>query len=146
MTGKVFVDTNVLVYCRDNSETHKQQRAEAWMRELWRRRQGCISFQVLQEYYVSVTRKLEPGLGVSEARGDVRALLAWEPVQMNDSVMERAWRIEDRFELSWWDSLIVAAAQACDATYLLTEDLHHDAVFDGVKVCSPFRRVYGDLE
>src|SRR5215212_2582661 len=145
MNGRVFVDTNVLVYCRDETEAQKQDRAEAWVRELWQRRQGSVSYQVLQEYYVTVTRKLRPGLGPAEARADVRALLAWEPVETNDKLLEDAWRIEDRFGLSWWDSLIVAAAQASGANYLLSEDLQHDLVLDGVKVCNPFRQVYIDL-
>lgn len=145
MPGKVFVDANVLVYCRDSTEPEKQQQAEAWMAELWRFRKGCLSFQVLQEYYVTVTVKLDPGLSPANARADVGALFTWRPVETTQSIVETAWHIEDRFDVSWWDSLIVSAAQSVGAAYLLSEDFQHGMDFDGVKVCSPFRGLYADL-
>ena len=76
----VFVDTNVLVYARDASERDKQRRASAWMAHLWRTGSGRLSVQVLQEYYVTVTRKLQPGLPKKDARADVQDLLAWKPL------------------------------------------------------------------
>jgi predicted nucleic acid-binding protein len=80
MTAKVFVDTNVLVYWRDASEPDKQARALAWMETLWERRTGRLSFQVLQEFYVTVTAKLDPGLTPELARLDVGHLMSWKPV------------------------------------------------------------------
>ncbi|MFQ5737539.1 MAG: PIN domain-containing protein [Acidobacteriota bacterium] len=138
MTGKVFVDTNVLVYTRDSSEAGKQEQAEAWMRYLWKTRDGCLSLQVLHEFYVTVTRKLSPGLNVAQARGDVRALLSWEPQPLNAQVLEAAWNLEDRHSLSWWDALIVAAAQVSVCRVLLTEDLQEGRNLDGVRVVNPF--------
>ena len=79
MTDKVFVDTNVLVYSRDASEPPKQRQAMAWMAHLWSTQTGRLSFQVLQEFYVTVTDKLQPGLDPHNARDDVRAMLAWHP-------------------------------------------------------------------
>jgi predicted nucleic acid-binding protein len=61
MSAKVFVDTNILVYCRDASEPQKQAQTAAWMAALWKQRTGRLSFQVLQEFYVTVTAKLTPG-------------------------------------------------------------------------------------
>ena len=81
MSDKVFVDTNVLLYARDVRQPAKQPVAWRWLETLWRERRGCLSFQVLQEYYVNVTQKLKPGLPPSEARRDVRNLLAWDPVK-----------------------------------------------------------------
>ena len=78
--SKVFVDTNVLVYSRDSSEPVKQKQALAWMTFLWDKKNGRISYQVLQEFYMTVTGKLQPGLRVSTAREDVVALLAWNPL------------------------------------------------------------------
>jgi predicted nucleic acid-binding protein len=79
MSGRCFVDTNVLVYARDASEVEKQARAQEWLEPLWRRRSGRTSFQVLSEFYVTVTQKLSPGMAPEEARRDVRNLLVWQP-------------------------------------------------------------------
>ncbi|MBI4539827.1 MAG: hypothetical protein HY704_10010 [Gemmatimonadetes bacterium] len=79
MTGLVFVDTNILVYSRDASEPEKQPRAMEWLELLWRSRRGRISVQVLEEYYVTVTGKLKPGMDRAVARSDVRAFEAWKP-------------------------------------------------------------------
>ena len=76
MAGETFVDTNVLVYSRDTSEIEKQQKARAWMAHLWMTRQGRLSYQVLQEFYVTVTEKLDPGLDRENAQREVRSLLS----------------------------------------------------------------------
>ena len=138
MTGPVFVDTNVLVYRHDASEQEKQTRAEAWYQFVWRRRLGCLSFQVLQELYSTLTRKLKPRLDVSQARALIRDLAAWRPVAVDSAVLERAWRLEERYSLSWWDALIVAAAQVGECRILLTEDLQHGQKFGRVRVVDPF--------
>jgi predicted nucleic acid-binding protein len=134
-----FVDTNVLVYARDASEVEKQRSAEAWLRRLWTDRSGRVSAQVLNEYYVAVTEKLKPGLDREQARADVRNLTSWRPVPLDTAVTQGAWDIQDRYGLSWWDSLVVSAAQVAGCAYLLTEDLQHGRVFDGVQVVDPFR-------
>ena len=120
MSGEVFVDTNVLVYCRDASEPHRQPVAQAWVERLWRERRGRISTQVISEYYVTVTRKLTPGLSPDAARRELRLLLAWRPLSINTALIEEAWRIEERFRLSWWDAMIVAAARQSGCHWLLT--------------------------
>ena len=76
----VFVDTNVLVYARDRSEADKQRRAAEWMANLWETGLGRLSFQVIQEYYVTLTSKLDPPRSTEDAREDVTALGAWNPV------------------------------------------------------------------
>ncbi len=126
MTERVFVDTNVLVYGRDASEPTKQKQAMAWLARLWSEKTGRLSFQVLNEFYVTVTNKLQPGMDPQSAREDVRSLLAWRPIPVDARVVEGAWRIQDRYKLSWWDALIVSAAQASDCRYLLTEDLQEN--------------------
>jgi predicted nucleic acid-binding protein len=138
MTAKVFVDTNVLVYCRDVSEPDKQALALKWMAELWERRSGCLGFQVLQEFYVTVTAKLDPGLSPELARLNVRHLLAWKPIAVDARLMEEAWRLQDRFRLPWWDALIVAAAQLSDCRYLLSEDFQEGMEMGDLKVINPF--------
>jgi predicted nucleic acid-binding protein len=139
MIAPVFVDTNVLVYARDASAADKHARARAWMAHLWQAERGRLSFQVLHEYYVVTTRKLTPALSRTEARAEVRTLLAWQPQPVNDDLLESAWDVEDRFGLSFWDALVVSAAQAAGCRYLLTEDLQHGQELDNLTVLSPFR-------
>ena len=141
----VFVDTNVLVYARDASDIGKQAVAAAWMEHLWTSAGGRLSVQVLQEYYVTVTRKLDPGLSAGEAREDVRDLAAWRPLRIDQPIVEAAWWMEDRYGFSFWDSLIVAAAQAAGCEALLTEDLQHGLDIDGLRVADPFRTTVGSL-
>ena len=138
MSGDVFVDTNVLVYARDAGEGAKQARAAEWLDALWNSGRGRTSVQVLQEYYAVVTRKLKPGLPAADARADVRALAAWNPVPNDLALIERAFELEDVGGLSFWDAMIVAAAQRAHCTLLLTEDLQAGREFGGLRVASPF--------
>jgi predicted nucleic acid-binding protein len=138
MNAKIFVDTNVLVYSRDASEPEKQQKAITWMKHLWTSRLGRLSYQVLQEFYATVTTKLKPGLDPQSAREDIESLCSWRPIQINRDVIKGAWFIQDRYKVSWWDSLIVSAARTGDCKYLLTEDLQNDQKFGDVRVVNPF--------
>ena len=140
MSVKVFVDTNVLVYARDASEPEKQTRAADWMATLWERRAGRLSYQVLQEFYITVTMKLSPGLDKELARRDVRALRAWQPITANYRVLEGAWLLQDRFRFPWWDALIMAAAQLSECRYLLTEDFQEGFDLGNLKVIHPFHQ------
>jgi predicted nucleic acid-binding protein len=141
----VFADTNVLVYARDAAEPEKQATAQAWMEHLWANEVGRLSVQVLQEFYVTVTRKLRPSLPAEEARADVRDLAAWRPIRIDEAIVEAAWRLEDRVGLSFWDSLIVAAAQVAGCGTLLTEDLQHDLEIEGLRVVDPFHVPVGSV-
>ncbi len=141
----VFVDTNVLVYARDTTDPAKHARASDWVAALWERGNGRLSVQVLQEYYVTTTRKLRPGLAPEEARADVLDLAAWSPVVADVQTLASAWTIEERFGLSFWDALIVAAAQVSRCEVLLTEDLQHGMDLDGVRIADPFLTATGDL-
>jgi predicted nucleic acid-binding protein len=112
---------------------------QAWLDHLWGAHIGLVSFQVLQEFYAIVTRKLQPGLAPEAARKVVRALWAWQPTVVDDRMIVTAWADQDRFGLSWWDALIVAAARAAGCSNLLTEDLQHDQDLDGLRVVNPFK-------
>jgi predicted nucleic acid-binding protein len=141
----VFVDTNVLVYARDAGESVKQPKARAWLEYLWRTRSGRLSQQVLSEFYVTVTRKLDPGLPPADARAEVRDLWAWRPVAIDSDVIEGAWALEDAHSLSFCDALIIAAAQAARCDVLLSEDLTDGENYDGVTVVSPFTHQPGAI-
>ena len=146
MIAPVFVDTNVFVYARDAGEPVKQPRAAAWLERLWREQLGRTSAQVLSEYYVIVTRKLDPGLLAEDAWDDVAALMSWHPHPVDDALMRRAREIEQRHHLSWWDSLVVGAAQLQGCSLLLTEDLQDGGVYGNVTVRSPFTLAAGELD
>ena len=136
MIGKVFVDTNVIVYRHAASDSVKQARADDWYELLWRLRIGRLSFQVLQETYSTLTRKLQPAIADSDGQLIVRSLAAWKPVPASFAILERGWQLQARYSVSWWDSLIVAQVSGC--AILLTEDLQHGQVFDSVRVINPF--------
>jgi predicted nucleic acid-binding protein len=139
MTAAVFVDTNVLVYARDGRDASRQARAGAWLAHLWRTRSGRLSTQVLSEYYTTMTRKLVPGLKREEAWRHVQTLLEWGPRPLDEHLLARAHELDRRYRLSWWDTLIVAAAQLEGCAVLLTEELPDGARFDEVVVRSPFK-------
>lgn len=143
MTGPVFVDTNVLVYARDAGEPIKQACAMDLLRSLWESRLGRVSQQVLQEYYVTVTRKLRPGLPKADARMDVELLMAWRPLVPSRSTLSKAWMLEDRFQLSWWDSLIVAAALESRCEWLLSEDMQDGLKIENLRIRNPFVGEFG---
>ena len=135
----VFVDANVLVYVRDASQRAKQQAAASWMDHLWQTGTGRLSTQVLSEFFVTVTRKLDPGMTVSDAGADVRDLLAWRPVPITGELVTQAWQAQDRFQFAYWDALIVAAAHQAGCDRLLTEDLQDGQDLEGLLVVDPFR-------
>ena len=138
MTAQVFVDTNIFVYRQDASDLLKQSRADEWIRLLVQRRAGRLSFQVLQELYSTLTRKLKPGVPAPKAQQIVRDLAVWQPVAIGLVTLERAWFLQERYSVSWWDALIIAAAQSCECQALLTEDLQHGQIFGEIQVVNPF--------
>ena len=134
----VFVDTNVLLYAEDGADKLKHCAARDWLRELWLRRCGRLSSQVLHEFYVNATRKLRPPMPAGDARAEVRRYQRWQPWLVDHATVESAWAIESRYSVSYWDALMVAAAQHLGCTMLLTEDLQHDQSFDSLRVVNPF--------
>ena len=135
----VFVDTNVLLYADDGADRVKHQRARDWLAALWVRRCGRVSTQVLNEYYANATRKLTPPVKQGDARAEVRRYQHWKPWQIDHQTVETAWAIEARFQLDWWDSLIVAAAQHQGCRFVISEDLQHGQQIDSVQIINPFQ-------
>jgi predicted nucleic acid-binding protein len=134
----IFVDSNVFLYALDDADPNKQQMARNWRAELWKSRRGRVSFQVLGEFYVNAVWK-QPAAR-EEARAEVRDLLAWNPVVADAALLERGWKLQDRYQLSYWDALIVAAARVAACRYLLSEDLQAGQKLDGIEVVNPFQR------
>jgi predicted nucleic acid-binding protein len=134
----VFVDSNVLIYSEDGRDPVKKARALEWLEALWVRQAGRLSTQALNEFYVNSTRKIQPPLPQGEARAKIRRFQAWDPLMIDHAVIETAWAVEARYQLHFWDSLIVAAAQHQDCKLLLSEDLADGQSYGMVKVINPF--------
>jgi predicted nucleic acid-binding protein len=136
MTGPCFVDANVFLYTQDRRDLAKHQRAEEWLDRLWRSSLGRTSIQALSEFYAVSTRKF--GVAPQITWVEVARYFPWDPQPIDEELLRAGREIELRYKLSWWDSLIVAAAQLQDCVLLLTEDLQDGAVFGAVTVRSPF--------
>jgi predicted nucleic acid-binding protein len=132
----VFVDTNVFLYALDTGDLGKQRAAQLWRSEMWQSQRGRTSFQVLGEFYAIVIKKW-PNVQ-DQARAEIRDLLSWQPVKIDGPIMEHAWKVQDRYKFSFWDSLIVASAKAASCRYLLTEDMQSNQMVEGIRVVNPF--------
>jgi len=134
--GKVFFDTNVLVYAQDLDAPHKRERSRQLMAEVAASGGGVISTQVLQEYYVTATRKL--GVTPLAAKSVVQSFRMFEIVQLSPDLIEQAIDRSVLSQLSFWDALIVAASAASGCTTIYSEDLNAGQVIGGVRVVNPF--------
>ena len=137
--GFTFVDTNVLVYAHDQSESLRQPLAEAALTQLWDSRTGVLSTQILQEFYAVATRKLDPPMSRRAAREVIGLYAAWALVQVDAALILTASELEESHQLSFWDALVVEAARRAGATRLLTEDLQDGLVIGDVRIENPFR-------
>ena len=138
MIDPTFVDTNVLLYHWDASDQLKQRRAIEWLRRLGDEHAGRVSFQVLSEFFVNATQKLRTPVSRMAAQVYVRTFFAWKPVTIDEDVLDSAWRAQDRYKLSWWDAVIVAAAQRAGCRALLSEDFQAGQQFGDLTVVNPF--------
>ncbi|MDR0593628.1 MAG: PIN domain-containing protein [Bifidobacteriaceae bacterium] len=135
----VFIDTNVLLYARDLRDPAKRAIAVAWLRHLAATGQGRISTQVLVEFYAAATHPQKLALPTAQARAGVEALSHWRPVASDLTLWREAWCLADSHSLSWWDSMILAAARQAGCRAILSEDLQDGLLVDGVlAVVNPF--------
>lgn len=137
MSGKSFVDTNILIYAHNLDAGAKREVARAVLGELWRERSGVVSMQVLQEFYVNVTRKIPRPISRNLARSVVETYALW-CVETTPTEISAAFRIEDEAAISFWDAMIVACAAKGRAERILSEDLNAGQRIAGVLVENPF--------
>jgi predicted nucleic acid-binding protein len=139
MSDKYFVDTNILMYAHDTSAGEKHERAKALVEELWRDRTGVVSTQVLQELSVNLRKKVRRPLDAKATRDIVTDYLTWQVVvNSGDSILE-ALDIEARYQVSFWDALVIQAAVAAGAETLYSEDLSDGQRYGAVRVKNPFK-------
>lgn len=135
---KTFLDTNILIYAYDISAGPKHRKARDLLAGLWESGLGTVSTQVLQEFYVTVTRKIPKPVDIAAAREIVTDLLTWDVVVNDGDTILKAIDIQEKHGFSFWDSMIVAAAVAGGAVLLLTEDLSDGQKIGGVEIRNPF--------
>jgi len=136
-TDRVFVDTNVLLYSVDPSDSAKRETARRWLVALWEKGAGRLSWQVLHEFHANAVHKL--GAPDARAKSTVEVFAAWRPIETSLGLIQRAWQWMDRAQLAYWDALIVAAAERGGCAWLLSEDFQAERKFDTVTVVNPFR-------
>ena len=138
MTARTFVDTNILVYAHDLDAGNKNLIARKAVSELWESRSGVLSTQVLQELYVTLTRKISTPLKRPIVRRIVKNYSNWEVVLNDPVILLQASEIEESYNLSFLDSLIVSAAYSRNIDTILTEDLNHGQYVEGILIINPF--------
>ena len=137
MSAVVFVDTNILIYAHDADAGLKRERSIESMRLLWNADQGRLSVQVLQEFYVNVTRKLATSVATSTARDVVTAYGAWIREATTVDTVVRATQIAEMAQISFWDGLIVASAEQVGAAQIYSEDLNDGQTIAGIVIVNP---------
>jgi predicted nucleic acid-binding protein len=140
MSDKIFVDTNVLIYAHDVDAKAKYEAAKRVLHELWNERTGVLSMQVLQEFYVNVTRKIPHPLSKESARLVVTTYTTW-CIDTTPAEIASAFRIEDQSHIGFWDALILASAIKSGADRILSEDLNAGQTISGVRIENPFAAI-----
>jgi predicted nucleic acid-binding protein len=138
MSGE-FCDTNVIVYAYDASAGDKRARAKQLLESLWDSGEGVLSVQVLQELFVTLTRKLASPLPGVDARAIVSDLATWRIIEPTRGDVLEAIDVALSWQLALWDALIVTDARRAGAEVLWSEDLNHGQAFGGTVVRNPFR-------
>jgi predicted nucleic acid-binding protein len=139
MKDRTFVDTNILVYAHDLDAGEKYEMARKAVSKLWESRTGVVSTQVLQELYVTLTRKTRMPLDKPTVRRIIKSYAGWEVVVNDSEIILQASDIEDAYGLSFWDALIISAAYSKDVAKILTEDLQHGQHVEGILIVNPFK-------
>jgi predicted nucleic acid-binding protein len=137
MSDKFFVDTNILIYAHDTSAGVKHQRARTLLEHLWSSGKGVLSTQVLQELCINLRRKVSRPLPLEEVRQLIRDYLAWEVVVNTPESVIHALDLEMRYKTSFWDALILQAAEGSGAAILYSEDLARGERYGTVQVVNP---------
>jgi predicted nucleic acid-binding protein len=137
MADKFFVDTNILIYAHDRSAGVKHQRARHAIESLWTTGQGVLSTQILQELCINLRRKLARPLPVDEVRRLIQDYLSWEIVVNSPKAVLQALEIEVRYKISFWDALVLQAAEQSGAAILYSEDLAAGQNYGPVQVMNP---------
>jgi len=133
-----FVDTNILVYAEDRDAKTKHEVARDLIVQLWNDRAGVLSVQVLQEFYVTVTRKLKKPLSNPKALEVLEEYLTWNVVENTGKLLTTAIELQQKAHLSFWDAMVVQAAIDAQCDTLYSEDLNAGQRFGSLVIVNPF--------
>ena len=136
MTAECFLDANVLVYAVSNAPAEADKKKRSL--ELINQQDFGLSAQVLQEFYVTVTRKLRQPISDEEALKFIRSLSAFPLVPVDFALIQRAIALSQRYQISYWDGAIIAAAERLSAKTLYSEDLSDGQRYGSVTAVNPF--------
>lgn len=136
--NRSFVDTNILVYAYDETAGDKRDRARFLLAELWESGEGCLSVQVLQEFFVTVTRKVPKPLDAVSAAAVIADLSHWRVHSPGSDDVLSAIDSHRRQDISFWDAMIVCSAASLGCGILYSEDLNPGQHYEGVRVRNPF--------
>ena len=133
-----FIDTNILVYAHDLSAGEKHDRARELIQTLWDTGIGCISIQVLQEFFVTVTRKVARPVKSEDAARVIKDLATWNLHQPNANDVLGAIGLKEHHQVSFWDAMILWSASQMGCSKLYSEDLSSDQIYESVLIVNPF--------
>jgi predicted nucleic acid-binding protein len=133
-----FIDTNILIYAHDHSAGAKHEQARSLLKEVWEERTGCLSIQVLQEFYVNVTRKVSQPMSPDAASQIVADLAVWQVHRPDVGDVLEGIRLGSARQLSFWDAMILTSARRLGCAILWSENLSHGHTYEGVQVRNPF--------
>lgn len=136
--AREFVDANVLVYSFDVSAGAKQATAQRLLKRLWDTETGCLSVQVLQEFFVTVTRKVSQPVSVDEAADRIREFATWRVFAPTAGDVLAAITVHKQAQLHFWDAMVLQAAIELGCDVLWTEDLNDGQILRGVRIRNPF--------
>jgi len=140
MKDKSFLDTNILVYAYDSSEKEKHSKASRLLKDLWNNQAGVLSIQVLLEFYVVVTQKVERPISSSEAKAIIEDYLSsWEVIEPRGETLLSSIEAANKYHFHFWDAMIFVAAKEANVIRIYTEDFQHNLEIEGTKFINPFK-------
>ena len=141
MSGKedyFFVDTNIIVYCFDDAAPQKKVKAISIMDELWDSRKGVLSLQVLKEFFVTVTLKLQNKMDLADAISVVNDLMTWNLFLETKASFAKSIDIVNKYGFSIWDAGILSSAIMSNCAVLYSEDMQNNQIIEGMRIINPF--------
>ena len=146
MTGRLFVDTNILIYALDPAEPLKRSVSADLLRQTINSHALMLSPQSLNECYRVLTeKKRRQVMPLEQARAYLRVLAPWALAPLDAATTERAWAVQDAAGIGWWDALLIAAALRAECRLFVSEDMQDGAVIEGMRITNPFKPEFARL-
>ena len=145
MATAVFVDSTTILYSQDRRYPAKQERSTKWLKSLLSLQRTAVSLQILNETYAVVSRKPDFAHWRPSVREFIQDMLVWATPPLDSHALGEAWRLEDRYRISFWDSMVLVSANRAGCAYFLSEDLNDGQLYGTVRAINPFRHTPEDV-